>query len=68
MLSYTFNGLVCMLCIHLSKINVEHISSFEIFELEYERHIDCATTNSMINNFLNVSKINDYENVLYLIT
>jgi hypothetical protein len=32
-----------------------------------EKHVDCAPTNSMIDNFLNVSKINDYESVVYLI-
>jgi hypothetical protein len=35
--------------------------------LEDEKHVDCAPTNSMIDKFLNVSKINDYESVVYLI-
>jgi hypothetical protein len=35
--------------------------------LENEKHVDCAPTNSTIDKFLNVSKINDYESVVYLI-
>jgi hypothetical protein len=35
--------------------------------IENEKHVDCAPTNSMIDKYLNVSKINDYEIVVYLI-
>jgi len=34
----------------------------------YANYQDCGPLNSIIHNFTNVSKINDYENVIYFIS
>jgi hypothetical protein len=50
-----------------NETNDQNISSFDDFDFENEDHAICAPINSMIHNFLDASKINDYENVIYSI-
>jgi hypothetical protein len=50
-----------------NQTNDQNISSFDDFDFENEDHVTCAPINSMIHNFLDASKINDYENIIYYI-
>jgi len=50
-----------------NQINDQNISSSNDFDFENEDHVTCAPIDSMIHNFLDASKINDYENIIYYI-
>jgi hypothetical protein len=43
------------------------MSLFDSSNSKNEKHIDCAQIGYMVQNFFNVLKINDYENVIYFI-
>jgi hypothetical protein len=52
--------------------NLVHSNRWQIYVIfdssnsKNEKRINCAPIDYMVHNFLNVSKINDYENVTYL--
>jgi hypothetical protein len=50
-----------------NQTNDQNISSSNDSNSENEDHVTCAQIDSMIHSFLNASKNNDYENVIYYI-
>jgi len=60
-----WNNLFSMHTTLSNQTNDQYISSSNDFNFENEDHVTCALIDSMIHNFLNASKINDYENIIY---
>jgi hypothetical protein len=50
-----------------NQTNDQNISSFDNSNSKNENRVTCAPIDSMIHNFLNASKIDDFENVIYSI-
>ncbi len=50
------------------QIDGKYMSLFDNSNSKNEKHIDCAPIDSMIHNFFNVFKINDYENEIVYLT
>jgi len=50
------------------QIDGKYMSLFDNSNSKNEKHIDCASIDSMIHNFFNVFKINDYENEIVYLT
>jgi hypothetical protein len=61
------NNLFSMHTTLSNQINDQNISSSDDSNFENEDHVTCAPIDSMIHNFLDASKINDYEKIIYSI-
>jgi hypothetical protein len=62
-----WNNLFSMYTILSNQTNYQNISSFDDSYFENEDHVTCFPIDSMIHNFLNVSKNNDYKKIIYFI-
>jgi len=61
------NNLFSMHTTLSNQTNDQKLLSSNDFNSKNENHVSCAPTDSMIHNFLNASKVNNYENIVYSI-